>query len=193
MMVEQCPGEKEGKEEHMRTLTLRTVASCLVVIAALGCSGIKVSTDYNREFDFRRLKTYEWMARLPQALRDPLIDTALLDMRVKEDVERELSVRGYDKVEGDPDFFVSYHFGTESQVDVSSCGYHYPMSPRCWGQEVETYTYTEGTLILDIVSADDLELIWRGYATGAINDIDNMDDTINQAVRKVLADFPPKD
>lgn len=175
----------------MRSATLRIVPICLVLLAVLGCSGIKVSTDHNQEFDFSGFKTYEWMAGKPDILRDPLIDTALLDRRVKQAVERELSVRGYVKVEDDPDFFVSYHFGTESQVDVSSCGYHYPVSPRCWGQEVEAYTYTKGTLILDIVEPDHLELVWRGYAAGAIHDVERMDETMGEAVRKVLSGFPP--
>ena len=175
----------------MRFHPLKIVLSSLVLLAVLGCSGIKVSTDHNQEYDFTAFKTYEWMADKPDLLRDPLIDTALLDRRVKQAVEKELSMRGYVKAEDDPDFFVSYHFGTASQVDVSSCGYHYPASPRCWGQEVETYTYTKGTLILDFVEPADLELVWRGYARGAIHDVERMDETIGEAVRKVLAEFPP--
>jgi hypothetical protein len=175
----------------MRLRSIVIALAALLLLGLIGCSGIKVSTDHNQEFDFSGFRTYGWMAGKPDILRDPLIDTALLDRRVKRAVESELSVRGYTKTEADPDFFVSYHFGTESQVDVSSCGYHYPASPRCWGQEVEAYTYTRGTLILDIVESDDLELVWRGYATGAIHDVDQMDETIGEAVAKVLAGFPP--
>jgi hypothetical protein len=164
----------------------------MVIFVVAGCSGIKVSTDHNREFDFTGFATYDWMGDKPDLLRDPLIDTALLDRRVKQAVDGELAARGYAKVDVDPDFFLSYHFGTESQVDVSSCGYHYPASPRCWGQEVETYTFTSGTLILDVVEPGDLELVWRGYATGAIHDVERMDETITEAVRKVLAEFPPE-
>ena len=176
----------------MRSSAKVTVAVLVTLFAVSGCSGIKVSTDHNQEFGFGGFKTYDWMAQKPDILRDPLIDTALLDRRIKEAVDKELSERGYLPADSNPDFFVSYHFGTESQVDVSSCGYHYPESPRCWGQEVETYTYTRGTLILDIVEADDLELVWRGYATGAIHDIERMEETIREAVTKVLADFPPE-
>jgi hypothetical protein len=64
--------------------------------------------------------------------------------------------------------------------------------PRCWGREVEAYTYTKGTLVLDFVEADGLELVCRGYATGAIHDLDKMDETIAEAVRKVLDRFPPQ-
>ena len=184
--------ESERKECAMRSIGLRSVPVLLLLLTVIGCSGIKISTDHNQEFDFSGFKTYGWMADKPNILRDPLIDTALLDKRVKKAVESELAVRGYTRAESDPDFYVSYHFGTESQVDVSSCGYHYPESPRCWGQEVETYAYTKGTLVLDIVEPDGLELVWRGYATGAIHDVERMDETVRDAVARVLAEFPPE-
>jgi hypothetical protein len=164
----------------------------VTLLAVADCSGIKVATDHNREFDFSGLRSYAWLAASPDILRDPLVDTAILDRRVKRAVDEEMIKRGYVRTEEDPDFYISYHFGTESQVDVSACGYHYPESPRCWGREVETYTYTKGTLVLDFVEADGLELVWRGYATGAIHDLDRMDETIAEAVRKVLDRFPPQ-
>jgi hypothetical protein len=176
----------------MRPVTLKILPVCLILAAVFGCSGVKVSTDYNNEFDFDRFKTYGWMATKPDLLRDPLVDTALLDRRVKRAVDDELAVMGYVRADADPDFLLSYHFGTESQVDVSSCGYHYPESPRCWGQDVEAYTYAKGTLVLDVVEPDDLELVWRGYATGAIHDVERMEETIREAVKKVLAAFPPE-
>jgi hypothetical protein len=176
----------------MRTSPLVTLLTCLALLGLLACSTIKVTTDYNREFDFSGFRTYAWTAGRPDVLRDPLIDTAILERRVKQAVESGLRLKGYVKAEQDPDFLVSYHFGTESQVDVSSCGYHYPMSPRCWGQEIETYTYTRGTLILDFVEPEDLELVWRGYAEGAIHDVDRMTETINEAVSRILDRFPPE-
>jgi hypothetical protein len=168
----------------------------VLVLAALsalaGCSSIQVATDYNHEFDFATLSTFAWMAGEPDYLRDPLIDTALLDSRIKRDVEEVMAGKGYLRTEEGPDFFIAYHFGTEDEVDVATCGYHYPESPRCWGEEVETFTYAKGTLILDFVEPDNLELVWRGYATGAIYDVDHLDQTIAEAVKKVLAKFPPK-
>jgi hypothetical protein len=158
----------------------------------IGCSGIKVSTDHNREFDFTRFKTYEWMADKPPVLRDPLLDTSLVDRRVKRAVETELQIKGYTKsASGQPDFFIAYHVGSQSQTDVSTCGYHYPVSPRCWGQEIETNVYSEGTLILDIVEPEDLELVWRGTATAVIEEPEQLEETVNKVVKKMLAEFPP--
>lgn len=176
----------------MQSSRISIAALSLGLLVVIGCSGINVATDHNREYDFSRLKSFAWMAREPDVLRDPLVDTALLERRVKQAVEREMAARGLVRAEEDPDFYVTYHFGTQSQVDVSACGYHYPESPRCWGREVETYTYAKGTLVLDFVDAEDLELVWRGYATGAIHDLDRMEATIGEAVAKVLNRFPPE-
>jgi hypothetical protein len=174
---------------------MRSIASALALILGLGiagCSGIKVSTDYNEEFDFSRFKTFDWVGQRATPLRDPLIDTALIERRVKRAVEQELAIKGYERAPADePDFLIAYHLGTQSQVDVSTCGYHYPTSPHCWGREIDAYTYTEGTLILDFISPDNSELVWRGTASGAIHDPEQVESTINAAVRKILKSFPP--
>jgi hypothetical protein len=126
------------------------------------------------------------------SLKDPLVDTPILDSRVKYAVERELGIKGFERSESDPDFLISYHAGTKSQVDVTTCGYHYPASSYCWGGDVEGYAYSEGTLVLDFIDATEEELVWRGTAKGAIYDDDDEKEVLNKAVVKILKDFPPK-
>ena len=163
----------------------------LALGALVGCSGIEVATDYNREWDFGGYATYDWVAEKSPTLRDPLIETSLLDRRVKRAVERELSLKGYELAADDPDFLIAYHVGQQSQVDVSTCGYHYPTSPHCWGREIDTYVYTEGTLVLDFIDSRKEELVWRASATSAIHDPNEVEETINGAVKQMLKNFPP--
>jgi len=157
-----------------------------------GCSGIDVATDYNQEWNFSSYKTYDWVAVKSPSLVDPVLETPLLESRVKNAVERELGIKGFERSEEDPDFFISYHVGTKSQVDVSTCGYHYPASSHCWGGEVESYAYSEGTLVLDFIDSAEEELVWRGTAKGALYDDDDAKEVLNQAVVKILKDFPPR-
>jgi len=163
----------------------------LVVIMLAGCSGIQVTTDFNREWNFDSYKTYDWVAAKSPELRDPLLETPMQDMRVKDAVERELGIKGYHRSVEDPDFLISFFIGSESQVDVSTCGYHYPTSPHCWGGDVEGYTYSEGTLVLDFIDFDKEELVWRGSAKGALYQGGSADKTLTEAVVKMLKDFPP--
>jgi hypothetical protein len=157
-----------------------------------GCSGIDVATDYNQEWNFSSYRTYDWVAIKSPSLRDPLLESPLLDNRVRFAVDRELGIKGFERSEQDPDFLISFHVGTKSQVDVATCGYHYPTSPHCWGGEVEGYAYSEGTLVLDFIDSAEEELVWRGTAKGALYDDDDAQEVLNRAVVKVLEDFPPR-
>jgi len=171
----------------------RTVLFALFAAAILaGCSGIDVATDYNQEWNFSPYKTYDWVAIKSPSLRDPLLETPMLDSRVKSAVERELGIKGYERSEEDPDFLISYHAGAKTQVDVATCGYHYPSSSHCWGGEVEGYAYSEGTLVLDFIDSGEEELVWRGTAKGALYDDKDSKEALNQAVAKILKDFPPR-
>jgi hypothetical protein len=168
------------------------VLFALLVIAILaGCSGIDVTTDFNREWNFGPYETYDWVAIKSPTLRDPLLETSFLDSRIKNAVERELGIKGYSKSEEDPDFLISYHIGSKSQVDVSTCGYHYPASPHCWGGEIDAYTYSEGSLVLDFIDLKEEELVWRASAKGALYEDGESGKTLNEAVEKMLKDFPP--
>ncbi len=54
--------------------------------------------------------------------------------------------------------------------------------------------YLEGTLILDIVDGRNDRLIWRGWASGALDHDPKPEDVrmyVNEAVRKILEKFPP--
>jgi len=54
---------------------------------------------------------------------------------------------------------------------------------------------TPGTLIVDVFAGDSGELLWRGWADGALLDMpsgERAQDYLNQTVAKILRDFPPK-
>jgi hypothetical protein len=152
---------------------------------------MEITTDYNKEWDFSTYQTYDWVAAKSPTLRDPLIETNLLDTRVKRAVEGELSLKGYRQTTEDPDFLISYHVGQQSQVDVSTCGYHYPTTPHCWGREIDTYAYSKGTLVLDFIDAGKEELVWRASGSSAIHDPEEGEEIMRDAIKKMLKAFPP--
>lgn len=163
----------------------------LSIIAACG-SGINIKNDYDRTVDFRRYRRYAWLP--PATSQDPAqrVNT-IVDRRIKQAVNVNLLSRGMQLVEDTPDIFVTYHMGTQDRIDVSGSGYTYG---SYWGGAgVNTYHYQQGTLILDIIDARTKELIWRGTATKTIDDNptpEKIDKTINEAVEKLLKDYPPE-
>jgi hypothetical protein len=55
--------------------------------------------------------------------------------------------------------------------------------------------YDEGTLVLEIVEQESQKLIWSGSATDRVNfslSPEKEEAEINEAVREILKDFPPK-
>ena len=163
----------------------------LTVIAACG-SGINIRHDYDRTVDFRRYRRYQWIDQSQQADPAQRVNT-IVDRRIKQAVNVNLLSRGMQLVEDNADILVTYHTGTQDQIDVSGSGYTYG---SYWGGAgVNTYHYQKGTLVLDIIDARTKELVWRGTATKTLDanpTPEKIDKTINDAVEKLLKDYPPK-
>ena len=55
--------------------------------------------------------------------------------------------------------------------------------------------WDEGTLVLDVVDGKSSKLVWRASAQAEVSTEppppEDRDETLNQAVDKMLADFPP--
>ena len=60
------------------------------------------------------------------------------------------------------------------------------------GYETRIDQYTEGTLNIDIIDVATNKLIWEGAVAGRLTDkaIRNLEQTIDDAVRAIMADFP---
>lgn len=185
----------------MRKVIGLTVA--IGMLAALGCgSSISVRHDFDRETNFAALKTYAWMQPPTTAVgnaKAAQTQNTLLDKRIKTAVDNELSAKGYKTGDDSTDFYVVYHVGVEDKVNVTDWGYSYAGPSRYYGwggpSTVDVYQYQQGTLIIDVIQASDKHLVWRGAAQKALEENptpEKIEKTINQAVAKVFANFPPK-
>ena len=179
---------------------MKYAAFTLVLAGSLGaCSGMKITTDYNPEVapNFSAYQTYAW---LPQPIRkDPRVYNAITENRVRRAVDNSLSAGGYRKLEsGTPDFLVAWQAAIEGKVDVTMVNGYYGYGYRrwgAWGAEPMVREYDEGTLILDVIDAESRELVWRGVAQAKISQNSSPDQRgrkINEAVSKILANFPPE-
>jgi hypothetical protein len=58
---------------------------------------------------------------------------------------------------------------------------------------VTTYEYTEGTLIVDLVTPANNELVWRGNIVGTLADSKEKNLQVAQeGIAKAFAEYPPK-
>ncbi len=159
------------------------------------CSSITIQTDYDHTVNFNQLKQYQWLQRdqeMPAAGYEA-IESSFIESKVKESVELTLQKRGYqERIEGEPDFYITYYTGLKGKLDVNDYGYDYG---RWQSGLVDRYVTVdavqEGLLMIDIISAEQRELIWRGWATGIIEDPKTAGQKIVNAVQKILEKFPP--
>jgi len=175
-----------------QTLTLLIVA---MSFAVLGCgSSIDINHDFDQAANFAGYRTFQWMTPDHQA-------NSLMGGRIEKAVMSQLEAKGIQNVSDNPDLLVTYHAGKEGKVEVNSYGYNYaPGYGRGayrggYGGGIDTYNYTQGTLIIDIIDAVKQELVWRGTATGVMDenpDPNKIDKKVNEVVAKILKAYPPK-
>jgi len=178
----------------MKRISLILIGTLFYIFT--GCAPISVTTDYDRKVNFSKYDTYRWIKgkEIPD---DALAKNPLLKKRVKDAVDRKLKEKGFIlKNNGEVSFVTVIHSGVEKRMDVTDRG-RYGWYDPWWGPyggRVDVSYYNYGTLVIDIVDAKKKELIWRGLGKGVVRKIKNYDKQqkeINDAVTKILEQFPP--
>jgi len=94
-----------------------------VLTAVIGCSRALVKSDYDREVNFAKYKTFGWMAQPQKSGSEPLEQYTLSEKRIKKAMEKELTAMGYQKqTTKTPDFLIVYHVTVEDLSDATSNG-----------------------------------------------------------------------
>ena len=165
----------------------------LIVVGFSSCATIDVATDYDKEVNFDRYKTY--------AFFKPGIDQAEISdldkKRILRAIDFELSKKKMTKSEN-PDLLVSIFTKTKEEVNIyqNNFGYGYGWSPYYWGGvgRTSSYTTTKGTLFIDLIDADRNELVWQGLGTGVLSqDMEKKEEKIKKIVEEIINEFPPQE
>ena len=198
----------------------RFLSVLLVSVLMSGCATIAIQRDYDESASFVDYQTFSWIpAKNTQDVPGPYRDDGLLDKRIKRAVTNALAYQGYtEQPDGTPDFYVVYRVGLEEKGYSYGFGYpygygfgyghgfgHHSGFHRSffgyggYGYPYGGYggyggygtTYTEGTLVIDIIDAGTNELVWRGSAVSPMSDETYDAKEINKVVEKILEEFPP--
>lgn len=165
----------------------RASLAILGLAAAVGCTTLRTSVDYDRALDFSRYKTFAFARGTParrtftQKRIEDVIGSALRS--------KGLSPSGDEK----PDLRVVTHvvLETRQRIDTIVHGYGWR-----WGGGVTTTVVTNvpvGTLVVDLVDTQSKELVWRGEATDTIDrDSEARDEQLRDAVAEMFEGFPPR-
>jgi len=170
---------------------------CLLLLAA--CSSMTIESDHDPKIDFSKYRSFQFLSEPKRPSDNPLQEGALIRNRIWDAVRRELGAKGMTFSEsGSTDLLVAYHVDVKEKVDVSTYGYNYGRwgaGGGMYGSNVDVYRYNEGRLVLDLIDAGSRDLVWRGWATtvvGEARDPEKSTETINEAVSKILAEYPPE-
>ena len=183
----------------MKIVSIFLILSLAIMMMA--CSSVTVKTDYDKEYDFTKFKTYRWASGTEINPQDELQKSPLILKRVISAVDKTLAEKGMQLVEGDEfDLVVMVHAGSKERMQVHDTGgyggYRGWYDPW-WGPYGGTTTvsyYEEATLVVDLVSWENKELAWRGMATGTVKenqDAEEQQDRLNKIVAKIFYSYPP--
>jgi hypothetical protein len=190
-----------------RAVILALVGAALCAPLYLHAAKTDIDIEYDKKHSFAGQRRWAWHPEGPGDTRlaisaqdDAKRVAARVDPVVIPAVEREMKGRGLSQVTDTPDLYVHYYFlGTVGQLSQVA-GQFLPAVPE-WG--VPPFTagstaltvYPVGTLIIDITSAANRALVWRGTAQRKI-DMESPDqkrkDVVERAIRDLLKGFPPK-
>lgn len=182
-----------------------------VALGLAACSNTpELSFDYSTETDFAAYQSYRWYDDVVPSREAEYREFNSQDKRVREYFGNELKRLGYREQSNDkPDFLVNYHISKQDHLMVSQFshyddrGVHGSVAAGTYGSAVsigystgsKPRTYKEGTVVMDIIDADSMQLVWRGIAEGRLPR-EMSPGKRNQIVaalsRELLQDFPPQ-
>jgi hypothetical protein len=181
-----------------------------ILLIATACKGrtVSVASGTLDTAVVRQLKTFSIMAPTPLADSvavaatndrdraaavvmdmDPMLSTSLVGRAIRQDIGTAFTKRGYQLVDGAPDFYVAYYAGTGRVVDTRASEKRYHTS----GQKIttQTYEYPAGTIVVDVIDAHTDSLVWRGTGLAEIpSDPNDYARAIHDAVDKIVGTFP---
>ena len=179
----------------------------LGLLAAVGCTGPKVITDFDPSAEFSAFRTFAFSGMTDRGYESGESDNSPLRRRIIEMVEEQLAAKGLRQVslEDRPDLLVHLFFGVKDEQRDQNTG----MKPGFYGRHVETYAYhdggwtpvkssrvttyedREGTLIVDLAESSKKALVWRAVIRTVLGDsLEKNFEMANKGVAKAFKDYP---
>jgi hypothetical protein len=192
---------------HMSFPKLKPVtalaALAVVGAAALSCvTAPEVRTDADPTANFSKYRTFEFMGG-KSVLRYGAVQVTnpFVSDEVREAVSRQLQAKGLTPTTTNPDLLVTFVSGARKKTEIEDTGPSFygrygwvGYGPGWWGPGYDswwTYSYNEGTLIVDLIDARTKRLVWRAYAKGEVEDPTKAKPLVDNAIARAFQHFPP--
>lgn len=174
---------------------MKNVFYILIIIVSTvlsSCYSTKVHSNKAKGVDLSKFNTYAWLPIVDTA-SGSLYYNEIVQENLIDQVNKEMRARNYSIDTANPDLLILLHlsFNQEQENVVRSYPFYgtYPyyfhgFSPFYWNsnfypyyntignvyaEEMATFEYTTGTLVIDIIQNSNDKLIWRGWSKERIN------------------------
>ena len=170
----------------------------LGVLVASPALAQKPQIQWDKQYDFSKVKTFQWQQPSAPSLAD---SNPFMHKFIEQSIETELQSVGFMETTENPDVYVTYHGSVDTEVELRSSSFgfsvgSYGMGP--WGgvsgvSAGPTHTTTrevqtkKGTLVVDIVDAKEKQLVWRGTSSGIL--ISDSQEKTEKAVGKAIQEM----
>jgi len=187
-----------------------------ILLSACATKGPAVRTDFDRGTDFNAYRTFGFPAATGT---DRGGYATLVTSYFKDAVKREMTVRGYEYAETDPELIVNFYSESRDKIDVVShpgsltgFGYGYYGSPwpyygyprygyprygwySSWPfyyDDIDVVHYTAGTFKLDVVDVKREQAVWEARVEERLSEQsqDNPQPNIARLVTEMFRKFP---
>ena len=172
----------------------------LSLLVAAGCaSGPTLRSTVDASVDFSGFRTFGFMQPLAT---DRAGYQSLISQQLVISAERELTARGLQRADTNPDLLVNFSADLDQRLRVTqtpampsrSFNSHRRGFYSTWPmyQQTEIRQYTKGTLGIDVVDAARRQLVWEGFALGRVTQrtTDNLGPVLDAAVVDIFRNFP---
>jgi len=144
----------------------------LFLLVATPAMAAKVSIDHDKDFDFSKVKTFQYVETSETRAKDPIMAERIVKL-----LKEKLVSAGLSEVQKDPDIRVTYHFTSEVHqlLDTEIFGSAGSVAPgneaysSGQGETVEATktnkSYAIGTLIVDAYEGGRTNMVWQGSGT----------------------------
>lgn len=165
-------------------------AALVVVAAALGCAG-KVKHEAAPGYDLASMKTYAWITDDPVLIQfgesQPRVRTQENEERLRRAIDDALGARGLTAVPREQaDLLVAFSVGTHARYRLEG-------GSNSWIAGLEPgKPQTKGTLHIYLVHHREEKEVWHGWSSNWLNESDDPERVIRDAVTRIMATYPVK-
>ena len=184
-----------------------TIYYVFILLFAGACSSITVTSDYDKEVDFSKYKTFEYYGWAEES--DKILNRFDKE-RIESAFGEEFRKRGLEFVQGNGDMVVSLYIVVDKKTSTTSYTNHYNTGGYGYGggwgggyggyggvgmgQSTTTYSendYLVGTLVVDIFDKTEKKLIWQSVGQKTVDDNpDSREKNSAKVAAAIMKPFP---